>query len=489
MRDNEKYSSLLGKQTHIRECPSVRAMNPYLIPSILALIGNAILGIYLIVKNPHSKVTYAFFILTLLLVGWAFSETVMRSQSDAEPALYWSKILYFHSFFLPSAFVVLSYIYTGGKSRTWILLAYGAGLGFLPLLFSTDFVIHMEEIPPWGYDIRVGHLFSYFVVGYLAIISVGTAILLQYYRRTSPLEKRRLQFMLTGFLVSVFLIAITNLLSRVADLPLPKMGSMFTLVATVSFAYGMLKYQLLIVPIREKSQAAMDSRCGALCSLCSAYLRGLCPSCELDETAMRESCPVYTCSLEKGVLCNDCMHVLECDIFREYTEKCPYIMDQYGLNLKNSYLWEDADPQVAFEVFQDYIVRGSYGLLIARDYPEKLIEKYQLPHVSVIWLTQIEKEGMSIDPNNLPRLTHTVAEFIQKAPLSFVLLVGLEYLIVHNGFDRVLKHLHMVNDHVMTNRARFLGVVDPRTLDPRELSLLEREMHPLRRDNLFKSPE
>ncbi|MBU7045774.1 MAG: hypothetical protein HXS54_05005 [Theionarchaea archaeon] len=46
----------------------------------------------------------------------------------------------------------------------------------------------------------------------------------------------------------------------------------------------------------------------------------------------------------------------------------------------------------------------------------------------------------------------------------------------------------MVNDQVMTNKSRFLVVVDPKTMDSRDLSLLEREMHPLKKDNLFKSP-
>jgi hypothetical protein len=118
-------------------------------------------------------------------------------------------------------------------------------------------------------------------------------------------------------------------------------------------------------------------------------------------------------------------------------------------------------------------------LLISREHPEKVVEKYQLPNVNTLWLSQIE-EGISIDPTNLPRLTHTVTQFIGQAPISFVLVAGLEYLIVHNGFDRVLKHLHMVNDQVMTHPSRLLVVVDPKTLDPKELSLLEREMRPLK---------
>lgn len=462
-------------------------MELYLIPSILSLVGNALLGIYVNVKSPKSKVTYAFTVLILLLMGWAFSETMMRSQS-VETALFWSKVSYVHSFFLPSAFLALSYIYTGGRNLSLIVASYALGLIFFPFLLSSHFIQEIVLIPLWGYDTQVGYLFSYFAAVYVAIIGVGTLILLQHYRKSPPQEKRRLQFMIAGFLIAVFLIGMTNLLSRVANLPLPRAGSLFTLVATVSFAYGMVRYQLLIVLTREPPRATMDSRCGALCSSCSAYLEGFCPSCELGDIELRESCPIYRCSLERGIICNDCSALLKCSTYREYSNECPFSVDRYGLKVRTSYFWKDPDPSFAFEIFRDYTIRGSFGLLITRDYPEKVIERYELPDVSVLWLSQIGEYEASIDPTNLPRFTHTVSEFIRQAPISFVLLTGLEYLIVHNGFDRVLRHLHMINDQVMTHNSRLLVVADPRTLEAKELSLLEREMRTLRKDNLFKSP-
>lgn len=463
-------------------------MDLYIIPPLLSLVGNAILGLYLIVKNPNSKVTYAFSVLVLLLVGWAFSETMMRSQSNPEVAVFWGKILYINAFFLPSAFITLSYLYTGGKTISWVALSYAVGGGFLPLLMTKGFLQGVKKIPPWGYDVVVGPLFSYFVILYLLAISVGAVILLRYYKQNSLLEKRRLQFMLVGFLVSVFLIGMSNLLSRVQDLPLPRMGSMFTLVATVSFAYGMAKYKLLIVPTRERARTPIDARCGALCSLCRSYVEGLCVGCEQADAKIRESCPIYQCSIQKGILCEECPELLECTIYREFAEKCPVSVDFYGLDHCNSYLWEHSDPKIAFEIFLDYTARGAFGLLITRDYPEKVKEKYQLLDISYIWLSQVESAENAVDPTNLPRLTYIITQFIKQVPESFILLVGVEYLIVHNGFSRVLKFLHTINDRVMTHNARFLVVIDPKTLDPKEVSLLERELHPLKRENLFKSP-
>lgn len=462
-------------------------MDLYPIPSLLSLIGNAALGIYLNMKNPGSRVTYAFTVLIALLMGWAFSEMMMRSQSNVEAAFLWSKIFYLNSSFLPPAFLALSYIYTGGKKRSHILGSYVLGAVFIPFLFSDKFVEKMVPIPSWGYDVQVGSMYLYFSLVYLAIISAGTFLLVQHYRKSPPPEQRRLQFMMAGFLASVFLVGTTTLVSRIVDVQLPRAGSLFTLVATISFAYGIGKYKLLVVPRREPARETIDARCGAFCSSCSAYLDGLCPSCELGDPQIRESCPIYRCSQERGVLCNDCANLFKCTTFRVYSQKCPFSVDRFGLKPQNSYIWEDANPQFAFEVFRDYTLRGAFGLLVTRDYPQKIIEKYHLPKVSVLWLSQMDHED-SIDPTNLPRLTHTVTEFIKKAPVSFILLVGLEYLAVHNEFDKVLKHLHMVNDQVMTSNSRFLVVVDPKTLDPRELSLLEREMHPLKKDNLFKSP-
>lgn len=461
-------------------------MHLYLIPPAVSLLGNATLGFYLIKKNPSSRVTHAFSVLILLLMGWAFSEIMMRSRPNEEAALFWGKILYLNSFFLPSAFVVLAYVYTGGKNRVFTLLPYLAGFGFIYFLFTDNFLVGMEEIPPWGYDAEVGSLFSYFIGGYLAVIAAGTVILLRYYKKSSPMEKRRLQTMLTGFLLSLVLIAITNLLSRIKDLPLPRMGSMFTLIATLSFAYGILRYQLLITPTRERAKETLDARCGALCTSCNRYFEGECPSCEQGEKELRESCPIYLCSAQKGVLCETCPLLLKCEIYKTYCEQCPFKIDQYELKSKNGYLWEDADPDVAFRIFRDYTIRGSFGLLITREYPEKVREKYSLPHVSILWLSQLEEQEKGVDPTNLPRLTHTVSEFIRQTPQSFVLLTGLEYLVVHNGFERVLKHVHMINDQIMTHNSRLLVVVDPKTLDPKEMSLLQRELHTLKKENFFK---
>jgi len=53
---------------------------------------------------------------------------------------------------------------------------------------------------------------------------------------------------------------------------------------------------------------------------------------------------------------------------------------------------------------------------------------------------------------------------------------GIEFLIVNNGFDKVLKMIHRITEVVMEYKSRLIISIDPRALDVREMALLERNM-------------
>src|SRR5436190_550927 len=57
-----------------------------------------------------------------------------------------------------------------------------------------------------------------------------------------------------------------------------------------------------------------------------------------------------------------------------------------------------------------------------------------------------------------------------------VLLDGLEYLIINNGFLQTLMFVEHVNEFVMQRQAIILLPVSPDTLEEKELALLERNL-------------
>ena len=91
------------------------------------------------------------------------------------------------------------------------------------------------------------------------------------------------------------------------------------------------------------------------------------------------------------------------------------------------------------------------------------------------WLTSIEGEG-NIDPTNLGIISDTIIKFIKKNKDAVVLLDGFELLITHNDFPGVLRMIDHVIEQCMQNNAAMVVPLDERTLDKKELALLERTM-------------
>jgi two-component system cell cycle response regulator len=81
-----------------------------------------------------------------------------------------------------------------------------------------------------------------------------------------------------------------------------------------------------------------------------------------------------------------------------------------------------------------------------------------------------------VNPTNIGILSDTIVRFVEKSDESIVLIDGVEFLIVNNDFEKVLRMIHHVSEAVMEYKSRLLISIDPRILDTREMALLERNM-------------
>lgn len=244
----------------------------------------------------------------------------------------------------------------------------------------------------------------------------------------------------------------------------------------VPFIVGFIRFKL---PFSEEADAPPNARCGAMCSLCSSYRKGHCSSCELGDKQLRNSCLIYACAKEKDTVCTECPEVLHCKTYRTYAHQCPFARSSVLKDTTphgHGYLVKENTPQQSLELFVDRIVRGDFGLVILRQAPDILTEWPLLKNVPVVYLNQTVTEDNCLDPTNLAKLHLTIEEFFKAAPRSTVLLEGMEYLIVHNGVDRMLKFIHSIGECVKKHESRFITLVDPRVLDEEEMVLLEREL-------------
>jgi hypothetical protein len=222
-----------------------------------------------------------------------------------------------------------------------------------------------------------------------------------------------------------------------------------------------------------------DARCGAMCSQCVSYQKGHCPSCPLGDEKTRSSCPLFQCAQERDTACTECPDVLHCTTYRTYSHQCPFITPvvlKDSLPEGRGFLVKERTMEESLSLFTDRIIRGDFGLIVMRQPPEVLCGIPPLKRIPVVQLNQTATEDGCLDPTNLARLHLTIQEFFEAAPRATVLLEGMEYLIVQNGIERMLKFVHSIIEFVKIYKSRFITLIDPRVLEEEEMALLEREL-------------
>jgi uncharacterized repeat protein (TIGR01451 family) len=139
------------------------------------------------------------------------------------------------------------------------------------------------------------------------------------------------------------------------------------------------------------------------------------------------------------------------------------------------YLIMEENPSKSYGVFSDLIDEGYSGLCITRTFPGRVISNYSFEGVSILWLSRTRDEN-SILPTNLSALLRSAKDFLEANKEVVILLDGLEYLMVHNDFQRVLKMVHGLNELTAIHDARLIMPLNPVALDKEKLAILKRDL-------------
>lgn len=157
------------------------------------------------------------------------------------------------------------------------------------------------------------------------------------------------------------------------------------------------------------------------------------------------------------------------------------ITRKYNLASSRSYVVEESPPDISFDAFVNIVSttgengKKTAGLAVSRQHPDLIRQKYGLEATPLFWLATRAGEGV-ISPTNLGILTHTLVTFVKENPSGIILLDGIEYLVSNNDFNKVLRVIDQVSDHISQSKSVMIIPIDPRAFDPKELALLERNM-------------
>jgi hypothetical protein len=115
-------------------------------------------------------------------------------------------------------------------------------------------------------------------------------------------------------------------------------------------------------------------------------------------------------------------------------------------------------------------------LIISSRSPEKVREELETPAECILTLTESVGQYY-VDPQNLMVLTDAVSKFTERGGPSAFLIEDLEVLIQKNEFSPVLHMIGFVCESLALNRAIGVIVIDPETLNKKEMAFLGKEGH------------
>ena len=136
------------------------------------------------------------------------------------------------------------------------------------------------------------------------------------------------------------------------------------------------------------------------------------------------------------------------------------------------------DINEGYSVFLN-LLKGRAGAIISRISPEVLRKRLKLEKTPILWLTKVEGEN-TVHPHRLEFLLHTLVDFMRRNNKPKVILLdGLEYLVLENGFIPVFRFLASLKDYAVMNNTVIVVPIRMDTFDKKELSLLKREFEEL----------
>ncbi|HIH00519.1 TPA: DUF835 domain-containing protein [Thermoplasmata archaeon] len=139
------------------------------------------------------------------------------------------------------------------------------------------------------------------------------------------------------------------------------------------------------------------------------------------------------------------------------------------------YVVRERKPFLAFALFENEVGDGLPGLCVTRQFPAKLKDTFNLLDTRIIWLSHTPGKDHH-NPTSVGTLATIISSFIERYERCIVIIDGLEYLVINNGFQQVLRFLEHVNEQVMQSKSTVLVPISPTAFSEKELALLERNV-------------
>ncbi len=144
----------------------------------------------------------------------------------------------------------------------------------------------------------------------------------------------------------------------------------------------------------------------------------------------------------------------------------------------NAYIIESNSVTRALTIMNELTSDGTKGMCILRSFPGNFQGALN-ESIASFWLTKHESGGRddglypTFSPSEMAKIITETKKFMLEEESRVVLLEGIEYLIIQNDLNGVLKFLQALVDQVVITKSVLLLAIYPAAMDDRALSNLK----------------
>lgn len=224
-------------------------MNFLAVPPLISSVLFISLGLFVFLKNPHSRSNQAFGLMCLVTFWWQFSWFILFTSNTEKLAKIMVHVGYTSIIFIPYTFYHFFVTFLKrDKEKSLVLYAYLLGFIFLFFNWTSDLYIKGYYRYPWGYYPRAGFLHPIYL---LSLFSIAIRIVYLLYKglsesKSSPFKYNQIKYILFAFIS--YTLASSDFAVNYG-LDFYPLGFIFIMLSLGIMAYTILKYHLLDINI------------------------------------------------------------------------------------------------------------------------------------------------------------------------------------------------------------------------------------------------
>lgn len=230
--------------------------------SILVMLVNIILGLFVLLKYPKKRLHQAFFLFTLSVSFWllaSWQAGIVREGLG--PPLIWEKLSFAAGALIAPALVYFAYVFVGKKqSFVFKIIA----LILIPIFFVvatlTPYVVNKVERAVLGYEATYGLLWYFYAIYFILYILTSFVVIIFKYKNAAAILQLKIKYLLIGLILSALIAVAANLIIPFfISINILQNNSVFQFffhfghLATIFFigftAYAILRYRLMDIKV------------------------------------------------------------------------------------------------------------------------------------------------------------------------------------------------------------------------------------------------